>query len=96
MKEMDIKNKQQRFAWTCVLILFCLFVILVISRFDFESGLWFLIVPVPVYCLFVTFRPDGAYHTVYYAVPVLPSGPFFRLQDSVLGKNIIILREGMR
>ena len=34
----------------------CLFVILVISRFGFESGIRFLIVPVPVHCLRVTLK----------------------------------------
>ena len=34
----------------------CLFVILVISRFGFEGGIWVLIVRVPIYCLLVAFR----------------------------------------
>ena len=32
---------------TCVLIVLCLFVILVTSRFDFEGRSWVLIAPVP-------------------------------------------------
>ena len=39
----------------CVLILFCLSVILVISRFGFEGGVWFLIAAVPVHCILATF-----------------------------------------
>ena len=33
----------------------CLFVILFISRFGFEDGIWVLITPVPGHCLLVTF-----------------------------------------
>ena len=43
-------------GWLCVLIVFCLFVILVISRF--EGGVWFLIAPNPVHCLLVTFTSE--------------------------------------
>ena len=42
-------------TWPCVLIVFCLFVILVISRFGFDGGVWFLIAPVLIHCLLVTF-----------------------------------------
>ena len=42
-------------GWPCVLIIFCLFVILVISRYGIEGGVWFLVEPVPVHCLLVTF-----------------------------------------
>ena len=41
--------------WACVHIVFCLFVNLVISRFCFEDGVWFLIAQVPVHCLLVIF-----------------------------------------
>ena len=41
--------------WPFVLIVFCLFVILVISYFDFESRICSLIAPVPVHCVLVTF-----------------------------------------
>ena len=33
---------------------YVLFVILVISRFGFEAGIWVLIAPVPGHCLLVT------------------------------------------
>ena len=33
-----------------------LFVILVISRYGFEGGIWVLITPVPGHCILVTFR----------------------------------------
>ena len=42
-------------GWPFVLIVFCLFVILVISHFGFESRICLLIAPVPVHCFFVTF-----------------------------------------
>ena len=48
-------GKNCRLGWPCVLIVFCLFVILVSSRFCFEGGVWFLIVPVPVNCLLAIF-----------------------------------------
>ena len=38
-----------------VLFVFWLFVILVISRFGFEDGIWVLIAPVPGHCLLVTY-----------------------------------------
>ena len=38
-----------------VLIVFCLFVILVITRLGFENGVWFFIAPVSVHCLLATF-----------------------------------------
>ena len=38
----------------CIFVFF-LFVILVFPRFGFEGGVWFLIAPVPVHCLRVTF-----------------------------------------
>ena len=38
-----------------VLIVFGQFVILVISSFGFEGGVWFVIAPVPVYGLLATF-----------------------------------------
>ena len=31
-------------------MVFCIFVILVISRFGFEVEVWFLIAPIPVHC----------------------------------------------
>ena len=43
------------FGWPCVLIVLCLFVILVISRFGFGGGVWFLNAPVPVHSLLGTF-----------------------------------------
>ena len=42
-------------GWPFVLIVFCLFVILVISYFGFESRICLLIAPVPVHCVLVTF-----------------------------------------
>ena len=42
-------------GWPFVLIVFCLFVIFVISYFGFESRICLLIAPVPVYCVLVTF-----------------------------------------
>ena len=42
-------------CWPFVLIVFCLFVILVISNFGFGSRICLLIVPVPVHCFLVTF-----------------------------------------
>ena len=39
-----------------------LFVILVISRFGFEGGVWFLIASVPVNCLLVTLLTDPPYY----------------------------------
>ena len=42
-------------GWPFVLIVFCLFVILVISNFGFESWICLLIAPVPVHCVLVTF-----------------------------------------
>ena len=39
-------------GWPSVLIVFCLFVILVISHFGFESGIRHLIALVRVHCLF--------------------------------------------
>ena len=45
-----------------VLFVFWLFVILVISRFSFEGGLWFLIATVHGHCILVTCdtdSPDG-------------------------------------
>ena len=39
----------------CVLMVFCLFVILDIRCFGFEGGVCFLIAPVPVRCSLVTF-----------------------------------------
>ena len=43
------------FGWPFVLIVFCLFVILVISHFGFESSICLLIAPVHVHCFLVTF-----------------------------------------
>ena len=43
------------FDWPFVFIVFCLFVILVISHFGFESRICLLIAPVPVHCFLVTF-----------------------------------------
>ena len=42
-------------GWPYVLFAFCLFVILVISRFGFEDSIWVLIAPVPGHCLLVAF-----------------------------------------
>ena len=42
-------------GWPFVLIVFCLFVILDISHFGFESRICLLIAPVPVHCFLVTF-----------------------------------------
>ena len=39
-----------------VLFVFCLFVILVISRFGFEGWIWFLIASVPDFCIIFTFK----------------------------------------
>ena len=47
-------GKSCQFGLPRVFIVFCLFVILVISRFGFESRVWFLIAPVPVPCLLVS------------------------------------------
>ena len=41
--------------WPRVLIVFCLFVIFVISRCGFEGEVQFLIDPVPVHCFLVDF-----------------------------------------
>ena len=46
-----ILGKSCSLGWPCVLIGFCLFVILVISRFGFEGGSGFSIASVPVHCL---------------------------------------------
>ena len=43
-----------------VLIVFCLFLILVISNFNFESWFCLLIPPVPVYCFLITLIRDGS------------------------------------
>ena len=43
------------FGWPCVLIVSCLIVILVISHFGLEGGVWFLIAPFPVHCLLFIF-----------------------------------------
>ena len=43
-------------GWLFVLIVFCLFVILVIPHFGFESGICLLIAPVPVHCFLITFK----------------------------------------
>ena len=40
----------------CILSV-CILVFL--SRFGFEGGVWFLIAPVPVHCLLVTFIPSN-------------------------------------
>ena len=42
-------------GWPFFLIVFCLFVILVISHFGFEIRVCLLIGPVPVHCFLVTF-----------------------------------------
>ena len=47
-------GKEPPIFWLCVLIVFCLFVILVISHFGFKSGILVLITPVPVNCSLVT------------------------------------------
>ena len=39
--------------------IFCLFVILVISRLGFEGWVRFFVSPVPVHCLLVTFENSG-------------------------------------
>ena len=38
-----------------VLLVFCLFVIFIFSRFGFKSGICLLIAPVPVHCFSITF-----------------------------------------
>ena len=43
-------------GWPCVLIVFCLFVILVISRFGLEGRIWVLIASVPGLCILFTFK----------------------------------------
>ena len=43
-------------SWPFFLIVFCLFVVLVISHFGFEGGICFLIAPVPVHCFLITFK----------------------------------------
>ena len=48
-------GKSYPLSWPCVLVVFCLFVISVISRFGFEGWVWILFAPVPVHCLLVTF-----------------------------------------
>ena len=48
-------------GWPYVLIVFCLFAIIVISRFGFEGWVWFLIVPVPVHCLLVSSMYAGLF-----------------------------------
>ena len=42
-------------GWPFVLIVFCLFVILVISHFGFEGGLCLQTASVPVHCFLITF-----------------------------------------
>ena len=42
-------------GWPFALIVFCLFVIVVISHFGFESRICLLIAPVPVHCFLITF-----------------------------------------
>ena len=51
----SILGKSCPLGWPCALIVFCLFVILVISPFGFKGLVWFLVAPVPVHCLLVTF-----------------------------------------
>ena len=41
-------------GWPFVLIVFCLFVILVISHFGLESRICLLIAPAPVHCFLIT------------------------------------------
>ena len=43
-------------GWPLVLIVFCIFVIIFISRFGFKIGIWLLIAPVPGYCFSITFH----------------------------------------
>ena len=52
------------FCTQFVLFLLCLFVILVISHFGFEGGIWVLIAPVPGHCLLVTFSHSYQDHFV--------------------------------
>ena len=42
-------------GWLFVLIVVCLSVIFIISRFGVKSGIWFLIAPVPSHCFSITF-----------------------------------------
>ena len=42
-------------GWPFVLIVFCLYVILIVSHFGFESSICLLIAPVPIHCFLVTF-----------------------------------------
>ena len=65
------------FGWPCALIVLCLFVILVISRFCFEIGVWFLIAPVPVHSLLGTFiRSFSLFlHTDVHLLPPLELNP---------------------
>ena len=42
-------------GWPYLLIVFCLFVFLFISHFDFKSGIWLMIAPVPVHCFSILF-----------------------------------------
>ena len=41
-------------VWPYVLMAFCLFVYLFISRFGFKIGIWPLIAPVPKHCFSIT------------------------------------------
>ena len=60
-------------GWPFVLIAFCLFVVLVISHFDFEDGICLLIALVPVHCLLITFisKNVNAMKTFLYFVIIL-------------------------
>ena len=42
-------------SWNFVFIVFCVFVVLVISHFGIEGGICLLIAPVPVHCILITF-----------------------------------------
>ena len=41
-------------GWSCVLIVFCLFVFFFIIHFGYKSGIKILIAPVPVHCFSIT------------------------------------------
>ena len=59
------KDKNLKYLWAGLILeinrIFCLFVILVISRFGFEGGLRFLTAPVPVHCSLATYVSNVLY-----------------------------------
>ena len=50
------------FGWRFVIIVFCLFVVLFVSRFGFGGGICLLIAPVPVHCFSITFKDCKRQH----------------------------------